>query len=65
MLARGEGEFWQGPVINALLIALALVWLTSDDSNAVDRLAVLGWIALIGGLVLLVLAWRARGQQLA
>lgn len=66
MLARGEGESWQGPVINALLlIVLALVLLTSGDSNAVDRLAVLGWIALIGGVVLLALAWRARGQQAA
>lgn len=66
LLHRGEGDSWLGPVITALLLfVLALVLLTSGDSNAVDRLALLGWIALIGGVLLIVLAWRSRAKQTA
>ncbi len=62
-LHRDEGESWYGPMVTAvLLIVLALVLLTSGESNAVDRITWLGWIALIGGVVLLFLAWRARGE---
>jgi uncharacterized membrane protein HdeD (DUF308 family) len=62
-LHRGEAESWYGPMVTAvLLIVLALVLLTSGESNAVDRITWLGWIALIGGVVLLFLAWRARGE---
>jgi uncharacterized membrane protein HdeD (DUF308 family) len=63
LLARDEGDSWLRPIVNALLlIILAIVLLTSGASNAVDRLALLGWIALIGGLLLLVLAWRAYNR---
>ena len=63
LLNRDEGESWLGPVVTAgLLILLAAVLLTSSDSSALDRLAILGWIALIGGALLLVLAWRARSK---
>jgi uncharacterized membrane protein HdeD (DUF308 family) len=63
LINRGEGDSWMGPVVTAgLLILLAAVLLTSSDSSALDRLAILGWIALIGGVVLLVLAWRARSK---
>lgn len=63
LLHREEGEGWYGPIVTALLlIVLALVLLTSGESNALDRIALLGWIALIGGAVLLFLAWRARGR---
>ena len=54
------------PVISAVLvIILALVLLTSGESAALDRVALLGWIALIGGVVLVVLAWMARNRQTA
>jgi uncharacterized membrane protein HdeD (DUF308 family) len=66
LLHRGEGESWMSPVITALLLViLALVLLTSGDSSALDRIAVLGWVALIGGGVLLVLAWMAHKRQAA
>ncbi|MGH2614531.1 MAG: DUF308 domain-containing protein [Thermomicrobiales bacterium] len=66
LFGRDASEAWLGPVVNALLvIALAVVLLTSTESNAVDRLALLGWIALIGGAVLLFLAWRAHNQPAA
>jgi uncharacterized membrane protein HdeD (DUF308 family) len=62
-LHRDEAETVYGPVVTALLlIVLALVLLTSGESNALDRITWLGWIALIGGVVLLFLAWRARGE---
>lgn len=62
--ARDEARSWFGPVINCLLLlALAIILLTSSDSNAADRLALLGWIALIGGVLLLGLAWYARSRQ--
>jgi uncharacterized membrane protein HdeD (DUF308 family) len=54
---------WLGPVVNAvLLILLALLLLTSSEANGADRLAFLGWIALIGGALLLVVAWRAYNR---
>jgi uncharacterized membrane protein HdeD (DUF308 family) len=63
-LHRGEDESWYGPMATAvLLIVLALVLLTSGESNALDRITWLGWIALIGGVVLLFLAWRGRGRE--
>lgn len=66
LIHRAEGESWIGPVVTALLlIVLALVLLTSGEANAVDRLALLGWIALIGGAALLFLAWRARARQIS
>jgi uncharacterized membrane protein HdeD (DUF308 family) len=64
LLARGAGESWLSPLINGiLLIILAIVLLTSNESNAVSRLGFLGWIALIGGAILLFLAWRLRGSS--
>jgi uncharacterized membrane protein HdeD (DUF308 family) len=63
LLARGESDSWLRPVVNALLlIILALVLLTSGEDNAEDRIAILGWIALIGGAALLFLAWRAYNR---
>lgn len=63
LLHRDEAASWYGPLVTSiLLIVLALVLLTSSDSNALDRLSLLGWIAIIGGAVLLFLAWRARGK---
>jgi hypothetical protein len=38
---------------------LALLLLTSNESNAADRLGLLGWVSLIGGVAFLYLAWRA------
>jgi uncharacterized membrane protein HdeD (DUF308 family) len=61
LLERGEGDSWLRPVVNALLLLiLAIALLTSGEANAADRLAVLGWIAIIGGAVLLFLAWRSQ-----
>ena len=66
LLARGEGESWVRPLVNALLlIVLAIVLLTSTETTAADRLGLLGWIALIGGAVYLFLAWRARERAAA
>jgi uncharacterized membrane protein HdeD (DUF308 family) len=63
LLERGEGDSWLRPVVNALLlIILAIVLLTSGETNAVDRLALLGWVAIIGGAALLFLAWRAQSR---
>lgn len=64
LLHRDESESWYGPLVTAvLLIVLALLLLTSSDSNALDRISFLGWIALIGGVVLLFLAWRGRESE--
>ena len=64
LLHRGEGESWMSPVITALLLViLALVLLTSGDSAGLDRVSLLGWISVIGGVVLLVLAWMAHKRQ--
>ena len=66
LLYRDEGEPWYGPIVTALLlILLALMLLTLGDSTALDRLALLGWVSLIGGVVLLVFAWRAHGRTAA
>ena len=60
LLVRDEGEAWLRPIVNSLLLViLAILLLTSGDTNAVDRLALLGWVALIGGVAFLFLAWRA------
>lgn len=64
LLHRGEGESWYSPIVTAILVVvLAITLLTSSESNAVDRLGLLGWIALVGGVILLLLAWRARDRQ--
>jgi uncharacterized membrane protein HdeD (DUF308 family) len=64
LLARGEGGSWLQPIVNAIvLIVLAIVLLTSSESNIASRLGWLGWIALIGGVVFLFLAWRARSSS--
>jgi uncharacterized membrane protein HdeD (DUF308 family) len=64
LLSPGEGESRWSPMVNGvLLIILAIVLLTSNESNAASRLGILGWIALIGGAVLLFLAWRARERS--
>ena len=66
LIDREESESWLGPVVNAaLLVVLAVTLLTSGENNAADRLALLGWIALVGGALLLLLAWRARGRPRA
>jgi uncharacterized membrane protein HdeD (DUF308 family) len=66
LLGGGEGESRWSPLINAiLLIVLAIVLLTSNETNAADRLGFLGWIALIGGAILLFLAWRLRSRSTA
>ena len=63
LMTRGEGEAWLRPIVNALLLLiLAIVLLTSGQDNAVDRLNILGWIALIGGAALLFLGWRAYNR---
>ena len=60
LLVRDEGEAWLRPIVNSLLLViLAILLLTSGETNAVDRLALLGWVALIGGVAFLFLAWRA------
>jgi uncharacterized membrane protein HdeD (DUF308 family) len=54
---------WLGPVVNAvLLIILAILLLTSTEANTADRLTFLGWISLIGGVLLLIVAWRAYNR---
>lgn len=61
----GQGTAWwvtEAQVIVLGVIGLFLLLPTLDD-NAADRLAVLGWIAEIGGVVLLLLVWRARRQE--
>jgi hypothetical protein len=64
LLSPGEGESRWSPIVNAvLLIILAIVLLTSNEGNAANRLGLLGWVALIGGAVLLFLAWRARERS--
>ncbi len=60
------GNIRPGPIVTALLqIVLAVVLLTSAEDNAADRLAVLGWVALVGGLILLALAWISRNRVAA
>jgi uncharacterized membrane protein HdeD (DUF308 family) len=66
LVMRDEGEAWHRPIVNALLlIVLAVLLLTSGETNAVDRLGLLGWVALIGGAILLFLAWRAYNRPRA
>jgi uncharacterized membrane protein HdeD (DUF308 family) len=57
----GEGSEGRMRVIvgAVLVVVLAILLLTSNESNAADRLALLGWVALIGGAAFLYLAWRA------
>ena len=43
-----EGRM-RGIVGAVLLVVLALLLLTSNESNAADRLGLLGWVSLIGG----------------
>lgn len=63
IIERGEGDSWLRPVVNALLLLiLAILLLTSGETNAADRLSLLGWVAIIGGAALLFLAWRAQSQ---
>jgi uncharacterized membrane protein HdeD (DUF308 family) len=63
LVNRDESESWLGPVVSAvLMVVLAVLLLTSGEDNAADRLAFLGWVALIGGALLLFLAWRARSR---
>jgi uncharacterized membrane protein HdeD (DUF308 family) len=63
LVNRDESESWLGPVVSAvLMVVLAVLLLTSGEDNAADRLAFLGWVALIGGALLLLLAWRARSR---
>lgn len=60
------GNLRPGPIVTALLqIVLAVVLLTSAEGNAADRLAVLGWVALVGGIILLALAWLSRSRAAA
>jgi uncharacterized membrane protein HdeD (DUF308 family) len=54
-----EGRM-RGIVGAVLLVVLALLLLTSNESNAADRLGLLGWVSLIGGVAFLYLAWRAH-----
>lgn len=64
LVMRDEGEAWLRPIVNALLLViLAILLLTSGESNAADRLGLLGWVALIGGAALLFLAWRAHNRS--
>jgi uncharacterized membrane protein HdeD (DUF308 family) len=63
LVARDEAESWLGPVVNAvLMVVLAVLLLTSGEENGADRLAFLGWVALVGGALLLLLAWRIHGR---
>ena len=63
LLMRDESDSWLRPIVNALLLLiLAIVLLTSGESNAADRLGLLGWIAIIGGAALLFLAWRTYNR---
>jgi len=58
----GRGS-WFGPVVNAAaLVVLSILLLTSGAENVADRMGFLGWIALIGGAALLVVAWRAYNR---
>jgi uncharacterized membrane protein HdeD (DUF308 family) len=63
LVTKDESESWLGPVVSAVLtVVLAVLLLTSGEDNAADRLAFLGWVALIGGALLLLLAWRSRSR---
>src|SRR5215204_1037669 len=59
LVTKDESESWLDPVVSAVL---AVLLLTSGEDNAADRLAFLGWVALIGGALLLLLAWRSRSR---
>jgi uncharacterized membrane protein HdeD (DUF308 family) len=63
VIGRDQPQIRPARIINAaLLVVLSLTLLTSNESNASDRLAALGWIALVGGALLLVLAWLAHNR---
>jgi uncharacterized membrane protein HdeD (DUF308 family) len=63
LVTKDESESWLGPVVSAVLtVVLAVLLLTSGEDNAADRLAFLGWVGLIGGALLLLLAWRSRSR---
>jgi uncharacterized membrane protein HdeD (DUF308 family) len=63
LVKRDESESWLGPVVSAVLtVVLAVLLLASGEDNAADRLSFLGWVALIGGALLLLLAWRSRSR---
>lgn len=60
-LGGDRPEGWVPPVVNAALLAvLALLLLTTQGEAGLDRLRLIGAIALIGGVVVAFLAWRRR-----
>lgn len=60
------GNLRPGPIVTALLqLVLAVLLLTSAEGNAADRLALLGWVALVGGVILLALAWLSHNRAAA
>lgn len=44
-------------VTGLLLIVLAIMLLTSSEDNALDRLSALGWIMIVGGVLLAIMAF--------
>jgi uncharacterized membrane protein HdeD (DUF308 family) len=57
---------WLAQAVNALLlIVLAIVILTSSADNAGDRLGVLGWIMIVGGILLFLVALRGYNRRSA
>ena len=58
LIIRPEGVSLMGRAATGLLlIVLAIVLLTSSEDNALDRLSTLGWIMIVGGVLLAVMAF--------
>jgi uncharacterized membrane protein HdeD (DUF308 family) len=60
IIMRPEGVSQLNRAVNGLLlIVLAIMLLTSSDDNALDRLSALGWIMIVGGVLLAIMAYFA------
>lgn len=58
LVSRPGGRAWINRAVNGLLlIVLAIVLLTSSEDNALDRLNTLGWIMIVGGVLIAVMAF--------
>lgn len=60
-VAGERPEGWLPPVVNAALLAVvAILLLTTQGEAGLDRLRLIGAVALVGGVAVAYLSWRRR-----
>ena len=60
-VAGERPEGWLPPVVNAALLAVAAIpLLTTQGEAGLDRLRLIGAVALVGGVAVAYLSWRRR-----